>query len=296
MRTRRRLLSASAGIVIGFPFLVSVLAADSLAESKNTLTLKARSRVAKEKGSQDIEIVTKDLKWDPKKTAIVICDMWSQHWCQGATGRVVEMAPRMNDVVTAARKKGVLIIHSPSGGMKFYEETPMRLLAKQAPKIETKVPLKGWCYLDKAREGKLPIDDSDGGCDCGTKCEGVVKRPQIATIEIAEGDAITDSAEAFYLMKQRGITNVILMGVHTNMCVLGRSFGIRQMVSQGQHVVLVRDLTDTMYNSRMKPFISHFRGTDLVIDHIEKHWCPTVTSADFLGGKPLRFRNDSPAE
>ena len=30
-------------------------------------------------------------------------------------------------------------------------------------------------------------------------------------------DAITDNAEAFYLMRQRGIENVIVMGVHTNM-------------------------------------------------------------------------------
>ena len=50
------------------------------------------------------------------------------------------------------------------------------------------------------------------------------------------------------LLEQRGIENVILLGVHTNMCVLGRPFGIRQMVYQGKNVVLVRDLTDAMYN------------------------------------------------
>ncbi|MDA7676778.1 isochorismatase family protein [bacterium] len=54
-------------------------------------------------------------------------------------------------------------------------------------------------------------------------------------------------------MKQRGITNVIILGVHTNMCVLGRPFSIRQMVYQGQNVALVRDLTDTMYNPRSSP-------------------------------------------
>ncbi|HCP13998.1 MAG TPA: protein-signal peptide and transmembrane prediction, partial [Planctomycetaceae bacterium] len=66
---------------------------------------------------------------------------------------------------------------------------------------------------------------------------------QHPAIQIAAGDAITDSAEAFYLMKQRGIKNVIVMGVHTNMCVLGRPFSIRQMVLQGQNVVLMRDMT-----------------------------------------------------
>jgi len=82
------------------------------------------------------------------------------------------------------------------------------------------------------------------------------------------------------------------MGVHTNMCVLGRPFSIRQMVNQDQNVVLMRDLTDTMYNPAKAPFVSHFTGTDYVIEHIETHWCPTITSADFLGGQPFRFSKD----
>lgn len=34
--------------------------------------------------------------WDPKKTAIIICDMWDDHTCRGAADRVAEMAPAMN--------------------------------------------------------------------------------------------------------------------------------------------------------------------------------------------------------
>jgi hypothetical protein len=111
-------------------------------------------------------------------------------------------------------------------------------------------------------------------------------------LKIEPPDAITDSAEAVYLMKERGIENVIVMGVHTNMCVLGRPFAIRQLVDQGLHVVLMRDMTDTMYSSRRPPFVSHFTGTDLVVEHIEKHWCPTITSVDLLGGHEFRFADD----
>ena len=222
----------------------------------------------------------------------MICDMWAQHWCKGATRRVAEMAPRVNLVVNAARERGALIIHCPSGGMNHYAATAMRRRAQQAPPVKTKVLLKTWCHLDPQRESALPIDDADGGCDCQPRCRGVVLRPQIDAIKIHPEDAITDSAEAYYLMRARGITNVVVMGVHTNMCVLGRPFGIRQLTYQGQQVLLMRDLTDTMYNSRSKPFVNHFRGTDLVVAHIEKYWCPTVTSASILGGHPLRFKND----
>jgi hypothetical protein len=111
-----------------------------------------------------------------------------------------------------------------------------------------------------------------------------------------DGDAITDSAEAYYLMRQRGIKNLIVMGVHTNMCVLGRPFSIRQMVYQGMNVALMRDLTDAMYNPAKAPYVSHFEGTDLVVGHIERHWCPTLMSGDLLDGKAFRFPGDTRTE
>ena len=64
-------------------------------------------------------------------------------------------------------------------------------------------------------------------------------------------------------------------------------------VMQGQRVALVRDLTDTMYNPARRPFVSHFAGTRLMVEHVEKYWCPTITSAALLGGAPFRFAGDA---
>lgn len=257
------------------------------------VVLHARKRVETKPGSGRHHVITETVEWDPRKTAVVICDMWDKHWCAGATKRVGEMAPRMNEVVVKARKRGMLIIHCPSDTLDFYKDTPARLLAQEAPAVETKRPLERWCRLDPGREGKLPIDDSDGGCDCSPQCKNYKAwSREIAVIKVEPGDAVTDSGEAYYLMRKRGIENVIVMGVHTNMCVLGRPFSIRQLVYQGQNVLLMRDMTDTMYNSRMAPLVHHCSGTDLVIEHIEKNWCPTITSVDFLGGKEFRFSED----
>ena len=274
--------------------VMTCLATSVLAEQKQaSLKLRCRTRSAVADGSQRYRAVTNTVDWKPSETAIVICDMWNNHYCRNAARRVAEMAPRMNQVIKQARKQGVLIIHSPSGCMDQYKDMPQRKLAQQAPKFETKIPLQGWCYQNDKHEPKLPVA-------IGQPCDddGLIRprvrffQHQIRTLEIAEGDAITDSAEAFYLMKQRGIKNIIIMGVHTNMCVLGRPFGIRQMVYQGQNVVLMRDMTDTMYNPRDEPFVNHFTGNDLVFEHIERYWCPTITSADILGGDPFRFPGD----
>ena len=260
----------------------------------NALTFNTRRLVPTKPGNDQWQQVTNTVVWEPSATAVVICDMWNKHWCKGATARVAEMAPRMNQVVAELRHRGVLIIHCPSDTMKFYADTPGRKLAQAAPVAAAKAPLQGWCALNSAKEPPLPIDDSDGGCDDVPQCEqGSPWRRQIEAIQIMDGDAITDSGEAYNLMRQRGITNVIIMGVHQNMCVLGRPFSIRQMVYQGQNVLLMRDLTDSMYNSRSKPWVDHFTGNDLVTWHIEKYWCPTITSDQVIGGKPFRFAADT---
>ena len=88
--------------------------------------------------------------------------------------------------------------------------------------------------------------------------------------------------EVYGLMHVRGIKRLFFTGVHTNMCVLNRSFAIKQMTRWGVNCVLVRDLTDSMYNPKRAPYVSHDRGTELVVEHIEKHWCPTTTSADII--------------
>ncbi len=107
-------------------------------------------------------------------------------------------------------------------------------------------------------------------------------------------DAISDSGvEIWNLLEARGIQNVILMGVHVNMCVAGRPFGLRQMAKNGKHVVLMRDMTDSMYNPARWPYVDHFRGTELFIEHIEKHICPTITSDQIIGGKPFVFSGAS---
>jgi hypothetical protein len=133
------------------------------------------------------------------------------------------------------------------------------------------------------------------GCDCeDAKCEiREAWTRQIKLIDMLEGDAVTDCGqETCNLLAERGIDNVILCGVHLNMCVLGRPFAIRQMVKLGKQVALMRDMTDTMYNPERPPGVNHFTGTDLVIGHVEKYWCPSFTSSDLTGRKAFRFAED----
>jgi len=116
--------------------------------------------------------------WDPRRTAIIVCDLWDDHWCKSASARVGELVEPMNRTLDAARKQGVFIIHAPSSVTAFYQGTPARELALKARFSATPRPLATaerwgtrWCWPDASHEGVLPIDDSDMGCSCnGTKC------------------------------------------------------------------------------------------------------------------------------
>src|SRR5260370_6811290 len=93
------------------------------------------------------------------------------------------------------------------------------------------------------------------GCDCAVKCKiRDAWTRQIATIEIVEGDAITDNGqEVWNLLQARGIDNGILCGVHLNICGLGRPFGIRQMVPPGKNVALTPNLNAPRLNPDLAP-------------------------------------------
>ena len=172
------------------------------------------------------------------------------------------------------------------------------------PDIET------WCSrIETEKQGIYPIDQSDGGEDddpaehaqWAAKLKALGRNPampwqqQSSLIAIdGERDYISDRGdEVWSILEQRRIKRVILTGVHTNMCVLGRPFGLRQMAKNGKTVVLLRDLTDCMYNPRRWPQVDHFTGNDLVVSHVERYVCPTITSDQILGGGPFRSKFDA---
>ena len=217
----------------------------------------------------------------PSTTAIVITDMWDKHWCRGATERVGQIALRMEPLLEKARAAGVLIIHAPSETMDFYSGSEGRKLAEIAPPAEPPeaAPL---------HDPPLPIDDSNGGCDTPGDTEHRAWSRETPLLTIAPGDVISDrGSEIYNILRQRGIDTVFYMGVHANMCILNRTFGIRQMARWGIHCILVRDLTDAMYEPSSRPFVSHAAGTELVVEYIEQHWAPSVTSAQMMEALPV---------
>jgi hypothetical protein len=73
------------------------------------------------------------------------------------------------------------------------------------------------------------------------------------------------------------------------MCIMHRSFALRNMVKLGMNTVLMRDLTDAMYTHERWPYVSHHQGTALMIAYIETYVCPSMLSTDLTGQEPFYF-------
>jgi len=240
-----------------------------------TLRLTLRDRPA---GKPNIT----QIDWKVAETAVIVIDMWDDIYCKQSAQRIGVLAPNMNAVLSAAREHGVQIIHAPSGTVDLYADTPFRKLVQQARAAKPPFDISGWCNRDEKREPELPLDVSKSPCDDPIPSAMVRKYTrEHPALDMSGYDGVSDSGPEIYnFLVQEGIKNVAVMGVHTNMCILGRPFGIRQLVKLGFNVVLVRDLTDAMYDPREKPYVSHARGTELIVEHIEHHWCPSILGED----------------
>ena len=181
----------------------------------------------------------------------------------------------MERLLSALREQGATVIHSPSGCMDKYDGTPARERARSAPAVESlPAGIDEWQY-NSAREplgtgsgprevqgpnaeaegvaNGYPVDQRDGGSD-DTPTEvaawravlerstgGTTITHQTPALTIDHGrDFVSDvGSEVWNVLESREIANVLLVGVHTNMCVLGRPFGLRQLSALGKNVALV---------------------------------------------------------
>src|SRR5688572_9198716 len=157
-------------------------------DTQSTLQLRLRSQVlgtdARGYTCWDVRIADKVVP--AAETAIIICDMWDDHWSRGAAERVAAMAPRMHQVVMAARDRGIQIIHAPSDTVAYYAGTPARQRMIDAPRIQLPAP-------KEHPDPPLPVDASDGGSDTGEAPWHKAWSRQHPAIEIdQERDGISD--------------------------------------------------------------------------------------------------------
>jgi nicotinamidase-related amidase len=205
--------------------------------------------------------------------AVLVCDMWDRHWSTGASLRVEQLAPRIDAFCSRMRGAGALVVHAPSDTMAAYQTSAARArIAGYGPSPPPRV----------IELPPPPVACDDGGSDTVDQFApntAVWARQHPAIHVDEERDVITDDgSELVAYLHEHGRSLVLATGVHTNLCVLRRSFGLVALAGHGFSPVLVADLTDAMYDPADPPYVDHDAGTDLVVRYIEAFVAPSTRS------------------
>jgi nicotinamidase-related amidase len=264
-------------IEVFFVFVYNFLKRNRRRAALNNYTLR-RQRLLLKDGFRAWEVFEEKLGVEASETALILVDVWDQHWSRGAKLRCDALADKINDTAIRARNKGIHIFHAPSDTMDFYTgaEARNRFLSLDVPeRIPEPVVVEDY---------PLPVDSSDGGSD--TEGDTYPPDSQVWTrqtekiyIDQSRDYIMGNEGDRLYAhLAAKGIKFLLYAGVHTNMCILKRTFAIRSMLRKGFKMALIRDHTDAMYNPARPPYVSQAEGTALVIAYIEKFYCGTIDS------------------
>lgn len=206
---------------------------------------------------------------DARRVGVIAVDVWNFHWCKTATMRVDAFVPRMNRALEAARALGMVVMLCPSDVVENYAGYPQREAVFTLPQVPVPRVVDVTCP---------PVPDA-GGCACGReRCavnygwDGM--HPALV---IGPGDLMPDTqAEVYAICQRYGLTHLIYVGFHTQVCLLGKPMGLRAMKQAGLQCVLARDMTDAHPGYDPSRGFTPDLNTEQVVEHFEKHLAPTI--------------------
>ncbi|MBI3413857.1 MAG: NPCBM/NEW2 domain-containing protein [Verrucomicrobia bacterium] len=216
-------------------------------------------------------LVTKE-RVASSKIGVVVVDMWNYHWCKTSTMRVAALVPRMKKVLQAAHDMEMTIFWCPSDVADNYVGTIQHEAAANAPRVP----------LPALKEIKCPAAPDGGGCTCGKeRCPGNYGWDGMhPDLQMFPDDFMPNDLETLYsLCRQRGLSHLIYLGVHTQVCLLGKSIGLRNLSSAGFQCILARDLTDAHGKYDPERGLTPDEFTADVVAHFEKFLAPTINFA-----------------
>ena len=206
---------------------------------------------------------------DPKHVGVIAVDVWNFHWCKTATMRVDAFVPRMNKALDAARSMGMTVMLCPSDVVDNYVGYPQRETVLAMTKLPVPTVVNVTCP---------PVPDA-GGCACGReRCAGNYGWDGMhPALRIGDADLMPDTqAEVYTICQQGGLTHLIYVGFHTQVCLLGKPMGLKAMKSAGLRCVLARDMTDAHPGYDPARNFTPDLNTEQVVEHFEKHLAPTI--------------------
>jgi nicotinamidase-related amidase len=227
-----------------------------------------------------------DLDLPVAETALVLVDCWNMHYSSSFEQRVGQIdRDCIAPVLAAARQMGMTVIHAPAPsisakypqsklyavegeeafagiyGQRDAEWPPQEFIDRTGPyeqfQRDFAVPMKYW--IDRYKD-----QDID---------------PAVKPIE---SDYVIVTANQMHrLLKDKGIVHLVYTGFATNMCLLGRDYGVRAMAQRGYNPIVLRDCTTAVEHHDT---VDELWATRATLIDMEYYWAFTSSSVEFLKG------------
>ena len=222
-----------------------------------------------------LERIEKEKIYNTNEIAILVIGMWSSHQCLVTDKKLQELSPKVDLFLKKARTNNMKVIFGSSSLTKLPKYKSLRDNMKNIPFAN---------LVDKGLNfPPIPFNDSDDGIN---ERNPDFKRGDVdmnPLIEISNTDSMTDnSKELLNYLYHHKIKLCLIVGVHTNMCVLDRPYGMKNIARYGFPMAIVRDLADPM----IKPDGIIIKDRDValekIIHYVEQYFAPSIDSRDIM--------------
>lgn len=141
------------------------------------LNMTIRQRAPAQTGTTRWVTNTTRVRWNTTTMAVVVVDMWNQHWCSTVTEKTGDMAIKINRTLNVLRAAGATIVFAPSDVTAFYAGSGVRnrTLALHNATVPPSVPLPTPAFpISTATQGGCDVAEAQGAHQVWTR--------QIATL------------------------------------------------------------------------------------------------------------------
>jgi len=263
--------------------------------------------------------VTTDASLDPKRIGIVVIDPWNAHWDPVAQTRVDALVPLLNLALEDARAWGMTVFVAAA-------DIPLASIvvepgpARARPEVSVAMappayPGNGFWWPERPEipyfnahpdQSQVPPDVERERLPRWTNVHPGLRVTSTDIVVDFERWQPDDSQEAWDLpstrhviveARERGLTHLVFVGVHTNWSVLTKNVGMTNLERAGFTVLVARDLVDAFTGNgtdweadppREDPSVTPDWGNRLSVEFIEG-WFASVDSADWARSDSTRY-------
>lgn len=185
----------------------------------------------------------------PEETALVLVDCWDRHYLKSYLERTDQIIrEKIVPVVQACHQAGITVVHAPSPAQAKRYPQWLRYAGDEelfanhtAPPAQPEWPPQDF----RVRSGDYQqFAKPQGAVVQAWRVIEADQRKIVPELEPQEDEFVIATGRQLHrLLRHRKILHLIYVGFATNMCVVGRDYGMRAMQQRGYNVLLLRDCT-----------------------------------------------------